>query len=119
MDNKVIYEIKGKKFHCPIELSMSVFAGRWKPTIICELLEGTKRYGELKRNITGINHKMLAEQLKELEAAGVISRHAYPVVPPKVEYQLTEIGEQLRFIIQQLQQWGTNFQTNSNDEVVR
>lgn len=55
---------------CPIELSMSILAGRWKTTIICQLLKGKKRYGELKKGIIGVNHKMLAEQLRELEEAG-------------------------------------------------
>lgn len=115
-EKQFIYQLNGREFHCPIELAVSVFAGRWKPTIICELLKGKKRYGQLKKNIVGINHKMLAEQLRELEEAGVVSRHVYPVVPPKVEYELTPLGEELRPVILQLIQWGKNFQTVAEEQ---
>ncbi|WP_372630292.1 winged helix-turn-helix transcriptional regulator [Cohnella sp.] len=111
MEPRVIrYEFNGKQYQCPIELAVSLFSGKWKTTIICKLMEGKKRYGELKKLIVGINHKMLAEQLRELEDAGIISREVYPVVPPKVEYALTELGEQLKPAIQLLQQWGRQFQ---------
>ena len=60
--------------------------------------------------IENINHKMLAEQLRDLEKAGIIKRHVYPVVPPKVEYELTALGEGLRPAIEYLQQWGKQFQ---------
>jgi DNA-binding HxlR family transcriptional regulator len=103
------YELNGKNFQCPIELSVSVIAGRWKPSILFKLLDGKKRYGELKKLIEGINHKMLAEQLRDLEEAGLISRHVYPVVPPKVEYELTALGEGLRTAIISLMQWGEQF----------
>lgn len=105
------YEFNGKKYQCPIELSVSLFSGKWKTTIICKLMDGTKRYGELKKLIVGINHKMLAEQLRELEQAGIVHREVYPVVPPKVEYALTELGEQLKPAIRLLQQWGSQFGT--------
>ncbi|WP_054974660.1 helix-turn-helix domain-containing protein [Paenibacillus sp. A3] len=109
----VMYELNGKKYPCPIELSVSLFSGRWKTTIICQLLEGKKRYGELKKNIAGINHKMLAEQLRDLEEAGIVHRQVYPVIPPKVEYELTPLGEGLRPVVDYLQQWGMNFQTGA------
>ena len=112
-----VYELNGKKFQCPIELSVSIFAGKWKTTIICQLLENKKRYGELHKNIDGITHKMLAEQLRELEEAGIVRRQVYPVIPPKVEYELTDLGEDLRPVVQYLQEWGMNFGsiTTEND----
>lgn len=113
--SEVIYELNGKKYQCPIELSVSLFAGRWKTTILCKLLDGKKRYGELKKLIVGINHKMLAEQLRDLEDAGIIKRYVYPVVPPKVEYELTALGEGLKPAIEHLQQWGKQFRL-TNDE---
>ncbi|MCG5252205.1 winged helix-turn-helix transcriptional regulator [Brevibacillus agri] len=106
-----MYQINGKQFQCPIELSVSILAGRWKTTIICQLLKGKKRYDELKKGIIGVNHKMLAEQLRELEEAGIVRRHVYPVVPPKVEYELTERGEALRPAIEYLIAWGEQFGT--------
>ncbi|MDQ0899441.1 helix-turn-helix domain-containing protein [Paenibacillus sp. V4I7] len=111
-----MYELNGKQFYCPIELSVSILAGRWKSTIICELLQGKKRYGELKKNILNINHKMLAEQLRELESAGIIQRYVYPVVPPKVEYELTALGEGLRPAVEHLRQWGMHFKSDDLDE---
>ncbi|WP_337912606.1 helix-turn-helix domain-containing protein [Paenibacillus arenosi] len=104
------YEFNGKTYQCPIELSIALFAGRWKPTIIYKLLDGKKRYGELKKLIEGINHKVLAEQLRDLEASGIIARHVFPTNPPKVEYELTPLGEGLRPAIDHLQQWGLQFQ---------
>jgi DNA-binding HxlR family transcriptional regulator len=108
--SEAMYELNGKKYQCPIELSVSLFAGRWKTTILCKLLDGKKRYGELKKLIDGITHKMLVEQLRDLEEAGIIKRHVYPVVPPKVEYELTALGEGLKPAIEHLQQWGKQFQ---------
>jgi DNA-binding HxlR family transcriptional regulator len=104
-----VYEINGKKFQFPIELSVSIIAGKWKTTIICKLLENKKRYGELHKNIVGITQKMLAEQLRELEEAGIVRRQVFPVIPPKVEYELTDLGEDLRPVVQYLQEWGQNF----------
>jgi DNA-binding HxlR family transcriptional regulator len=115
-DYQGMYEINGKQFKCPIEISVSVLAGRWKSSIICKLLEGKKRYGELKKIIVGINHKMLAEQLRELEESGIIKRYVYPVIPPKVEYELTALGEELRPAIEYLEQWGRNFRSNKPDQ---
>lgn len=111
-----MYEINGKQFQCPIELSVSIFAGKWKTTIICQLLEEKKRYGELHRNIVGITHKMLAEQLRELEESGIVLRKVYPVIPPKVEYELTDLGEGLRPVVQYLQEWGMNFGSIAAEE---
>ncbi|MFG0214771.1 winged helix-turn-helix transcriptional regulator [Brevibacillus porteri] len=112
----MMYLLNGKEYPCPIELAVSVFAGRWKISIICQLLRGKKRYGELKKNIIGVNHKMLAEQLRELEEAGIVKREVYPVVPPKVEYELTELGQGLGPVIDYLREWGAHFQTDTTGE---
>ncbi|WP_429855798.1 winged helix-turn-helix transcriptional regulator [Brevibacillus porteri] len=112
----MMYLLNGKEYPCPIELAVSVFAGRWKVSIICQLLGGKKRYGELKKNIIGVNHKMLAEQLRELEEAGIVKREVYPVVPPKVEYELTELGQGLGPVIDYLREWGAHFQTDTTGE---
>lgn len=112
-----VYEINGKTYQCPIELSVSLFAGKWKTTILCKLLSGKKRYGELKKLIAGIHHKMLAEQLRELESAGIIERRVYPVVPPMVEYELTALGEGLRPAIEVLQQWGEQFRMPDRERI--
>jgi DNA-binding HxlR family transcriptional regulator len=104
------YVFNGKSYQCPIDLSVALLSGRWKTSILCKLLSGKKRYGELKKLIPEVNHKMLTEQLRELEEAGLISREVFPVVPPKVEYELTELGEALRPAITSLEEWGKRFQ---------
>lgn len=74
-----------------------------------ELLKGTKRFNELHKAIDGISQKVLTENLKKMEADGIIVRKAYPVVPPKVEYSLSELGDSLRPIIDAMSDWGTNY----------
>jgi DNA-binding HxlR family transcriptional regulator len=91
---------------CPIEVSIEVFGGTWKVIIVRELLTGTKRYSELHRALKRVTHKMLAQQLRELEADGVINRKVYPQVPPKVEYSLTPLGDALGPILETMQSWG-------------
>ena len=84
----------------PFEYTLARIGGKWKLRIIYELgCETTLRYGELKRNIAGITHKMLSTQLKELENDELIARKEYPQIPPKVEYSLSEKGVSLLLII--------------------
>ncbi|MGF2141593.1 winged helix-turn-helix transcriptional regulator [Vagococcus fluvialis] len=78
--------------------------------IIRELLDTTKRYGELKRNIQGVSEKMLSQSLKEMEQDKLIKRTVYAEVPPKVEYSLSEIGDTLRPIINSMKLWGVEYQ---------
>lgn len=92
---------------CGMAYAISVLNGRWKLSILGFLLdEGKLRYSELKRKMVGISERMLITQLKELEADGLIERFAYPVVPPRVEYKLSEKGESLKSIFVQLTVWG-------------
>ena len=91
---------------CPIEVSIEVIGGTWKVVIVRELLGGTKRYGQLHRALKRVTHKMLAQQLRELERDGVINRKLYPQVPPKVEYSLTPLGDALEPVLETMQSWG-------------
>lgn len=91
---------------CPIEVSIEVIGGTWKVLIVRELLTGTKRYSELHRALKRVTHKMLAQQLRELERDGVLNRKVYPQVPPKVEYSLTPLGKALGPILDTMQSWG-------------
>jgi len=91
----------------PFEYTLAIIGGKWKMRIIYELgCESTLRYGELKRNIFYITHKMLSTQLKELENDGLITRKEYPQIPPKVEYSLSEKGLSLVPIIDEMCKWG-------------
>lgn len=97
----------------PFEYTLSIMGGKWKMRIIYELAsESILRYGELKRNIPFITHKMLSTQLKELENDGIIIRKEYPQIPPKVEYSLTEKGEKLVPVINEMCKWGKEYKTN-------
>lgn len=93
----------------PCEYTVSIIGGKWKIRIIYWLVEkGVLRYGELKRLIPNITHKMFSSQLKELEADGIINRKEYNQIPPKVEYSATEKGASLMPIIRQMCNWGKN-----------
>src|SRR5437588_8984777 len=91
---------------CPVEVTLSIVGGKWKPIIVWYLLSGTKRFGQLRRLIPGATQQMLTLQLRELEQAGIIRRQVYAQVPPKVEYSLTESGRSLEPIVHQIHAWG-------------
>lgn len=91
----------------PFEYTLSLIGGKWKLNILFWLWrKNVMRYGELKKSLDGITHKMLSNQLKELEADSLIVRHEYPQVPPKVEYYLSKRGESLMPTLHELCKWG-------------
>lgn len=94
---------------CPVTTSMEVIGGKWKVIIIYQLKDKTLRFGELKALIPGISQKVLTAQLRELEKDNIISRKVYAQVPPKVEYQQTDLAVSLNPIIEQLCNWGAKF----------
>jgi len=97
--------------HCPIEVALEVIGGMWKVIVVRELLTGTKRYSELHRGLKHATHKMLAQQLRQLEHDGVVDRKVYPQVPPKVEYSLTPLGLELGPLLDSMSSWGTRVMT--------
>ena len=100
-----------KGYYCTVELTLQVIGGKWKPIIIHRLgHEGTLRFSEVKRSIPNITQKMLTQQLRELEADGVVHREVYPQVPPKVEYSLTELGKSVMPVIENLSVWGQKYE---------
>lgn len=106
MDQNINVDDKGK-LKCSIEYTISKIGGKWKPVIIWHLgVDGIYRYGELKRIMPGITHKMLTQQLKELEKDGIVNRKQYNEVPPKVEYSLTDKGETIMPILDLMHKWG-------------
>ncbi len=100
---------KAKTFQCPMELTMSIIGGKYKAIILWHLIDNTLRYNEIQKFIPKATPKMLSQQLKELESDGIINRKMYPVVPPKTEYSLTELGKSLIPIIQSLENWGDGY----------
>lgn len=98
--------MKKKKYNISVEATLEVIGGKWKCVILCHLTHGKKRTNELRRLMPDITQKMLTQQLRELEADGVINRIAYNQVPPKVEYELSDYGQSLEGILDSLCAWG-------------
>lgn len=93
-----------------IKHTLSILSGKWKPLIIFLLSKQTLRFTELQKSIGTITQKMLAQELRKLESAGLIKRKVYPVIPPKVEYSLTKKGISLLPILDQMNSWGQKHQ---------
>jgi DNA-binding HxlR family transcriptional regulator len=95
-------------FTCGLDATLRVIAGKWKPLIIYFLIQGPNRYGALKRAVRGVSDKMLIQQLKELEADGIVTRKDYKQVPPRVDYTLTPLGHSLAEALVPLCNWGAD-----------
>ena len=95
-----------KAVSCPVEATLAVINGRWKVLVIHYLLDGVKRFGELRRALIGISHRTLAQQLREMAADRLIRRKVYRQVPPKVEYSLTAYGKTLSPVLELMAAWG-------------
>ena len=95
-----------KKYYCSLHLTMDLIGNKWKPLVLFHLLNGPLRSGILQKTIPEISNKMFTQTVRELERDNLVSRKVYPVVPPKVEYQLTETGKSLEAILKGLDNWG-------------
>lgn len=102
-----------KAVGCPVESTLEAIGGRWKVLVIHHLMEGTQRFGELRRLLKGISARTLTKQLRELEESGILNRRVYPQIPPKVEYSLTPLGAKLRPILLTMHDWGIEFEGRS------
>ncbi len=91
---------------CPVRPALNVIGGKWKPVVIHSLIDGKKRFGELRRLLPDATQKMLTQQLRELERDGIVARKVYHQVPPKVEYSLSAYGKTLRPVMRELCNWG-------------
>ena len=94
---------------CPVEITMGLIGEKWKVLIIRDLLTGKKRFGELKKSVTGITQKVLTNNLRQMEASGLVKRKAYAEVPPRVEYSLTETGLSLKPVLDSMVEWGNDY----------
>lgn len=94
---------------CPIETTLALISNRWKVLILWDLLQGAKRFGELKKLLGGISQKVLTANLRQMEEDGLLTRTVYAEVPPRVEYALTEIGQSLRPILDAMLEWGLRY----------
>ncbi|MBI5418059.1 helix-turn-helix transcriptional regulator [Candidatus Poribacteria bacterium] len=95
--------------NCPVERTLFLISNKWKVLILRDLIDGTKRFGELSRSVTGVSQKMLTQQLRQMEKDGIVKRKVYPEVPPRVEYSLTKIGKSLEPILNSMKKWGKEY----------
>jgi DNA-binding HxlR family transcriptional regulator len=91
--------------NCPTELTLELISGRWKVMVIYWLLKGERRFNQLQRDLAGITHRTLAKQLREMEQSGLVERHDYGEIPPRVEYRLTPLGRSLEPILLAMHEW--------------
>lgn len=96
---------------CPVEMTLTIISSKWMILILRELLTGTKRFTELKNGIGSISQKVLSANLKTMEARGLLTKTIYPVVPPKTEYSLTDLGKSLQPVIRSLWDWGEMYKS--------
>lgn len=107
IDNKEkVFILSGKEYHCAMDVTMDFIGGKWKTVVLWYLRKDKKRFSELRKLIPNITEKMLSLQLKDLENDGLVKRKIYPVVPPKVEYYLTDFGKTLIPMLEEIAKWG-------------
>lgn len=91
---------------CPVTRFMTLLGGKWKPIVLFHISNGTNRFGALQRAIPDVSKQMLTTQLRELESDGILHREVFPVVPPRVEYSLTDLGLSMLPVVDAMRAWG-------------
>ena len=98
----------GEELHCPVAATLDMIGGKYKTLILWKLISGPMRFSELRRAVPAATPKMLTQQLRELEGDGLVHREIYPVIPPRVEYSLTEFGLSIRPVLEAMYVWGSS-----------
>ena len=98
---------------CPVETTLMLIGDKWKVLILRDLMDGTKRFGELKKSIGTVSQKVLTAQLRDMEEKGLLTRKVYAEVPPRVEYTLTETGYSLKPILDAMSAWGADYKAKN------
>lgn len=101
---------------CPVETTLMLIGDKWKVLILRDLMNGTKRFGELRRSIGTVSQKVLTAQLRDMEQKGLVNRKVYAEVPPRVEYTLTETGYSLKPILDAMQDWGEVYKNKEREK---
>ncbi|MDO9418013.1 winged helix-turn-helix transcriptional regulator [Pararhizobium sp.] len=114
---RVRREMLERSPNCPVESLLNLLDGKWKGVILYHLLGGTLRFSELRRKLINVTQRMLTKQLRELEADGLIVRTVFAVVPPRVDYTLSPLGESLRPVLLVMKEWGDNHLARVKPEV--
>ncbi|QIQ22086.1 winged helix-turn-helix transcriptional regulator [Zophobihabitans entericus] len=99
---------------CPVETTLLMIGDKWKVLILRDLMDGTKRFGQLRTSIGSISQKMLTQQLRSMEEDGLVNRTVYAEVPPKVEYSLTTHGTELKVVLDAMHSWGETYKEHLN-----
>ena len=98
---------------CPVETTLMLIGDKWKVLILRDLMNGTMRFGELKKSIGSVSQKVLTAQLRDMEERGLLTRKVYAEVPPRVEYTLTETGYSLKPVLDAMWAWGADYQAKN------
>ena len=98
---------------CPVETTLMLIGDKWKVLILRDLMDGTKRFGELKKSIVTVSQKVLTAQLRDMEEKGLLTRKVYAEVPPRVEYTLTKTGYSLKPILDAMWAWGADYKAKN------
>ncbi|MDI3487097.1 MAG: hypothetical protein PWQ50_2317 [Methanolobus sp.] len=106
---------KKTDYGCPVEATLGVIGGKWKPLILWQLKEDVLRYNTLQQMLPGISPRMLTKQLRELEDDAIVNRKMYPEIPPRVEYSLTDFGKTIIPVLEALAQWGLTYMDIQQD----
>jgi DNA-binding HxlR family transcriptional regulator len=99
-------DTSGPASPCPLTTALEVLGGRWNLIVLYWLADGARRFSDLQRLMPDVTHKMLTSTLRQLESAGLVDRHVYPQVPPRVEYSLNEHGRSAQPVVEAVRQWG-------------
>ena len=99
---------------CPVETTLMLIGDKWKVLILRDLIDGTKRFGELKKSVGNISQKVLTSQLRDMEQKGLLTRKVYAEVPPRVEYTLTKTGLSLKPILEAMKNWGEEYKEKNS-----
>lgn len=97
---------------CPVETTLTLISDKWKVLILRDLMNGTMRFGELRKSIGQVSQKVLTAQLRQMEGSGLLTRTVYPEVPPRVEYTLTDLGRSLKPILDAMRVWGEEYKAS-------
>jgi len=101
---------------CPVATTVSLIGNKWKLLILRDILTGPKRFGELRKSLEGISQKVLTDSLREMESDGLLIRTVFPEVPPRVEYSLSELGENMRPILKTMESFGKEYKELAGKE---
>lgn len=94
---------------CPVAITVGLIGNKWKLLILRDILSGPKRFGQLRKSLEGISQKVLTDNLRSMEKDGLLNRMVFAEVPPRVEYSLSELGESMRPIMKQMEEWGLEY----------